>query len=317
MHHAVNLPACGNGNWVTAIYSAVMATTVAGVDFQFQCTDGRDNQMKLLLPWFDQYRAAVKEEIRNSDWPYGGMRPTLEEVCPPGYPQLRLDHVATIIQDDLRRMAVTLVGTRDAIRRHDDVPENVPPLIPDVVLDEVALHFRCGDVLGGVDRNDFGMIRFSEYKKWIPRNTTSIGILTQPFEKDRNRWLDWGTSDNCRLVDTALVDYLQTYVAPDATISIHNGVNETLPLTHARLFMANYSITSLSTFGIFPVGGTFGHGYFQHGNEGVNPFATYIPSYLDNVHEMTADWMTTGAMWGKPVEDLIAWFVNDTETGIR
>lgn len=126
-----------------------------------------------------------------------------------------------------------------------------------------------------------------------------------------------GKADNCRLVVTSLVDYLQSYVAPDATISIHNGVNETLPLTYARLVMANYSITSLSSFGIFPVIGTFGQGYFQQGNRGVNPFATYIPSYLYNLHEMTADWMTTGEMWGKPVEDLIAWFVNDTGTGIR
>ena len=41
--------------------------------------------------------------------------------------------------------------------------------------------------------------------------------------------------------------------------------------------MGNISITSLSSFGIFPVIGTFGQGYFQRGNRGINPFATHIP----------------------------------------
>jgi hypothetical protein len=111
----------------------------------------------------------------------------------------------------------------------------------------------------------------------------------------------------------ALVDYLQAF-APNARISIHNGVNETHPLAYARLAMANYSITSLSSFGIFPIIGTFGQGYFQKGNRGVNPFASYIPRVLSNIHQMEADVRGTGQMMGKSVENLVEWFLNDTTT---
>jgi hypothetical protein len=57
---------------------------------------------------------------------------------------------------------------------------------------------------------------------------------------------------------------------------------------------------------------TFGQGYFQVGNKGVNPFARFIPAYLKNVHMMKADVRPTGEMRKLPVHDLIAWFVNDT-----
>lgn len=124
---------------------------------------------------------------------------------------LRIDKMAFQIQNDLRKMAVSLVGARDEIHKHYGIPNNAIPLIPDLQLDDVAIHFLCGDVLGGARRNDFGMIRFNEYKKWIANNTKNIGILTQPFEKELNRGLDSRKADSCRIVVHALVDYLQEY----------------------------------------------------------------------------------------------------------
>jgi hypothetical protein len=54
------------------------------------------------------------------------------------------------------------------------IPEDQEPLIPDVELDDAAIHFRCGDVMmGGAKWNDFGMIKFSEYKKWISPDARS------------------------------------------------------------------------------------------------------------------------------------------------
>jgi len=307
--HNKNKQGLGQGNWVTAIYAARMAAYSAGVDFRFQCMDGQSSKTSLLLPWFDKYQVAKPRN--HTYWPHGGKRPNAKEVCPSKYQFLRIDKMAYEIQNDLRKMAVSLVGTRDGIRQHPDVPFDATPLIPDVQLDDVALHFRCGDVLGGARRNDFGMIRFNEYKKWIPNTTESIGILTQPFEKERNRGQDSKKVEGCRTVVYALVDYLHHF-APNAKISIHNGVNETHPLAYARLVMANYSITSLSSFGIFPVIGTFGQGYFQKGNRGVNPFATHVPIILPNIHQMEADVRGTGQMIGKSIENLVEWFMNDT-----
>ena len=222
--HAKNKQGLGQGNWVTGLYAARMASALSGVDSKFQCTDGQDSKMNLLLPWFDKYQVAPSD--RNV-WPYSGPRPSENDACKDRYRSLRIDRMASQIQDDLRRMAVKLVGTRDAKRKHIDVPTDQPPLIPDVELDDVALHFRCGDVLGGAKRNDFGMIRFYEYKKWIPRDTESIAILTQPFEKERNRGQDARKADNCKKVVEALVFYLQAF-APKSRITIRNDMNETL-----------------------------------------------------------------------------------------
>jgi hypothetical protein len=306
--HVTNKQGLGQGNWVTAIYAARMATALAGVDFKFQCSDGQKHKMQFILPWFDQYKPAPADR---TSWPFSGSRPTQSLACSSKYGFLRIDLMASEIQGDIRNMAVALVGDQAIVPRYPHYASKVAPLIPNVVLDNVAIHFRCGDVLGGAKRNDFGMIRFYEYKKWIPRNTTSIGILTQPFEKKGNRGMDARKAENCRSVVEALVDYLQKF-APNAKISIHNGINETLTLAYARLAMANYSFTSLSSFGIFPVVGTFGDGYFQKGNRGVNPFATHIPQYLSNIHQMNAEVRGTWDMWGKPVEDLIAWFVDES-----
>ena len=76
--------------------------------------------------------------------------------------------MTNIIQQDMQRLA------KEVINGQEDVPNNGTLFI----LDDVVIHFRCGDVLGGQFHNDFGMIPFREYTKWIwASNTTSIGIV--------------------------------------------------------------------------------------------------------------------------------------------
>ena len=220
----------GQGNWVTALYCARIAAARAKVDFQFQCSDGRKSQGNLLLPWFAGFQVAPNA---SSPWPYTGSLPTVQQACTASYPQIRVDKIADQIIDTVRKMAVELVGARDDIRRHDSVPLNAIPLVTNVTLDDVAIHFRCGDVMGGARRSDFGMIKFTEYKKWISKDAKSIGILTQPFDAARNRKLDRGKVESCRKATYLLVDTLQDFL-PAARITIHNGVNETLPLAYGK-----------------------------------------------------------------------------------
>jgi hypothetical protein len=242
----------GQGNWITGIYAARMATALGGVDFKFQCRDGRDSEKYMLLPWFDQY---VPAHPNRSFWPYSGTRPTEKETCTSKYSLLRIDKLASQIQEDLRLMAKTVVAQNQKLVN---------------TIDDVAIHFRCGDVLGGAHRNDFGMIRFNSYKMVIPNTTKSIGIFTQPFDQKLNRHKDAGKADYCRTVVLALVEYLEACVAPSASITVRNTIYDTHPITYARMVMANITITSLSSFGIFPVVGTHGEGYFQKGNGGVS-----------------------------------------------
>lgn len=300
----------GQGNWIMSIYSARMISAYYGVDFKFQCKDGRDSAGNLLLPWFDQDQKSPNPN--HIDWPFSvgrDNRPKTEDYVCNGVFGAPIEAMALQIQDEMRKMAVILVGTQnDGIRVHPDIPPETRPLIDNVRLDDVVIHFRCGDVLGGRWRFDYGIMRFNVYKQLIPTNTSSIGIITQPFDKSSNRGLDQGREDDCRRIVYSLVDYLKGF-ATNARISIHNGPNETLPLAYARMVMANHSISALSSFGIFPVIGTFGEGYFQRPPKSITPFARDIPRQLHNVHEINADVLRMAHMINKSVDDLIDWFV--------
>jgi hypothetical protein len=63
--------------------------------------------------------------------------PTKQEACEHYYPKIRVDKMADLVVNDIQKMAVTLVSSRDAIRRHPDVPVNQSGVIPNVVLDDV------------------------------------------------------------------------------------------------------------------------------------------------------------------------------------
>lgn len=302
----------GQGNWITALYAVRMATELARVDFQFQCDPDAYEKANYMLPWFAgsyPYTPATDNKI----WPHIGPLPTEAEACPPKYAQLRIDLILDLIQNDIRKMAVTVAGS-SAEYQHPEVPIDQKPLIPNVQLDDVAIHFRCGDVFGGAKRNDFGMIAFSAYRSHIlnPHTIKRVGIVTQPFEPDRNRPQDSRKSKECKTLVYLLIYYLKGFLREDTIISIHNGPNETLPLAFARLAMAKQSFTSLSSFGIFPVLASFGQGYFQKGNRGVNPFNTHISKYAgyENLHMMEAPFMSTWTIFKTPINETYWWFTH-------
>ena len=248
-----------------------------------------------------------------TEWPFGGNAPTEKEACTENGGSARVDKMAYQIRHQIQKMAVELVGSRDEIRCHPEIPVDQPPLIPGVELDDVAIHLRCGDVFGGARRSDFGMIKFSEYRKHISTSARTIGIVTQPFSKKLVRRLDAPKAKACREVTFLLVDYLKRFL-PNSTISIRNGENETLPLAYARLAMANQTFTTISSFGIFPVIGTFGEGYFQaswwSGGRAVSPWASHIPAILPNIHEMKAPLLTTIQISRMRLNDTLEWFVS-------
>jgi hypothetical protein len=150
------------------------------------------------------------------------------------------------------------------------------------------------------------------------QHRTSIGIVTQPFQKDRNRKIDGQRAEACRIVVGKLVEYLQGFY-PKARISVRNDPDtEPLPVAYARLILAKQAFTSLSSFGIFPVIATHGRGYFQQGNAGVNPWAKYAPDYLPNVYAMHAPVMGTHDIYklitqAQGLEPLLEWFVAEEQ----
>jgi hypothetical protein len=267
------------------------------VDLDIQCNDGLRQDLRHLISWFTWYFKAPTDFRK---WPYDQPVPKERNACHNSYEALRIDTIAHEIQYDLRKLAVTVLGTRKEFGwSHPKVSENQPPLIPNVELDEVAIHFRCGDILGGAKRKDFGIIHFSEYKKWISNSSASVGIVTQPFSKGKfTRTADLAKARHCQQVVTALVDYLHGFL-PNTAIRIRNDLEEPLAVTYARLVMAKQAFVSYSSFGIFPVIATFGDGYFQMGNHVVNPWAKFIPAKLANDERTSDDLLADQRSWSK------------------
>jgi hypothetical protein len=142
-------------------------------------------------------------------------------------------------------------------------------------LDDAVIHFRCGDLMDS-GHAEYDFLTFKGYTRYISPEARTIGILTQPFSfsnvtasgvsstNAQVRLYDVAgpNADRCRIVVTALVEYIQER-HPKARITIHNGPNETIASTFARMIMANQTIVGASSsFGLFPTLSTFGTGYY-------------------------------------------------------
>ena len=290
----------GIGLFLKGFYSVRIAAAMGQVDFSLLCNRAPDYVNDIIAHFEGYYLAPTITD----PWP----QDVSSRVC--GKQMLpSLYIMAREIQRDLRKLAVTVVGSRGHDISNLFPPGSSPlnPILPDEELDDVAIHFRCGDIFS-TSLPDFGIINFHEYLKFISPQVRSIGIVTQPFETDRNRKVDADRTEDCKRVVLSLVDFLHASY-PNANISIRNDKNETLPLAFARLTMANQSFVSLSSFGIFPVVSTFGNGYFQRGNVMVNPFAEPMQRYLDNIHMMDAPVLSSADCANKPVEEIIQWLL--------
>ncbi len=301
------------GNWITAIYHLRLVAALGRVDFQFQCETGMDSAEVSILPWLSgRFPAPL-----SSDWPYDYGWPDPDRVCSEVYAKLPLHHLAHEMRHDMRRMAVTILGPRDfnssdlkhsygelqeALRRRP--PSSITYPRTDLEIDDAAIHFRCGDVFGETKKDVYGLIKFREYVERIPNETTrSIGIHTQSFNISLLREADQDTVHDCEKVVHILVMYLQR-VYPNATISIRNTMDDTIPISYARMTMAAQTITSMSTFGIFPAIGSFGDGYFQKSGR-QNRFAHELPRVLPNFHIMDGPILSSPSIRKSQWKDIV------------
>jgi hypothetical protein len=191
------------------------------------------------------------------------------------------------IQYELRRMAISLIGvppkdhsTHDRVvewLNHHEEPNNSQlalsfsattaqhhPLLhtTNLQLDEVIIHFRCGDLMDS-QHPRFGFLKYDALVKHIATAARSIGIVTQPFtNKAQSRASDTSTtkSERCRIVVMNFLAYVRLRF-PHARVSLHNA--DSIALTYARMIVANQTIAGISTFGVFPAIASFGTGYVR------------------------------------------------------
>jgi len=203
---------------------------------------------------------------------------------------------------DLRRIAIAIVGVHPTNSNHAShafagkclLPESklppfsptpatgsiyrVPiheyyqngPLHPNTQLDDVVIHYRCGDVIaaGWGGFGPFYYPKYEEYVKYISSEVKSIGIVTQPFATGDNiqaRHKDHveESGERCKYLVEGLIDYLKTHLYnKEIEYNIHNGPGETVAMAYTRLIMANQTFGLIpSTFSTFPVIASFGTGY--------------------------------------------------------
>jgi hypothetical protein len=155
------------------------------------------------------YKAAAVHLNETRISPFEELRKTIHSVGYIGDVCRRITVMLPYIRYELRRMAAALVGTLTTscnnnsyaqhIATHDDdyfflpstilrLPSPYPfappsdqhqPLLSEVGLDDVAIHFRCGDLMGS-KYPTFGFMKFSSFADRIRNgrynDTLSIGI---------------------------------------------------------------------------------------------------------------------------------------------
>ncbi|GAX16461.1 hypothetical protein FisN_19Lh039 [Fistulifera solaris] len=258
----------GTGNVLQAFYGLRLAARVLGnIEVRIRCKDAEKTKSDLVLPWMAGAfvpRAVV--ETQSS--------PFLNETCLP-FSHAPVHYLMDEIRYELRRMAIALVGipypTHPAAdfvlvpEREQEMQLPMPetPLRPNIELDDVAIHFRCGDIIEVQPHYAYGYTRFSSVANYISSEARSIGIVTQPFQGQRQRRMDGTEHTRCPILIGAFQQFLQDRF-PNATVLIRNSPDENVALSYARFIMANQSLASgISTFVYFPFMATFGTGYLQ------------------------------------------------------
>ena len=234
------------------------------VQVHFICHDAEQTRNHLILPWVTGVLPA-----RSSRQPSAFPDLTPRDVCGHCYQQ-PVGHMINVIQQDMRYMAISLLGrppTQSFDTSHQ--PAFIPQLSPsnrtpapfaDIALDDAVLHFRCGDLMDS-PHPSFAYMTFRGYTRHILPNATSIGIVTQPFMADAAQARIWDMDvhirDRCSTVVHSLVDYSQERF-PQAQGNIHS--EESIALVYALMIYAQQAISGISTFGVMPAVPTFGTG---------------------------------------------------------
>ncbi|GAX17309.1 hypothetical protein FisN_10Lu173 [Fistulifera solaris] len=253
----------GTGNVLLMLYNIrLIARLLGNVSIQMECVDAMETRSSLVIPW-------IMGSFPANVWP--GPSASLEDACDSFQPK-----TAHIIVDDiqyeLRRMAISLVGVpsinhpaanftvKESKERTLQVPMTTAPLRSDVELDDVVIHFRCGDIIELKAHHKYHYVRWSVLAKRISPAARTIGIVTQPSQ-GQTRKIDNHNRDRC----TQLLGPMQTYLQqrlPWAQVRIRNAPEETIALAFSRFIMANQSLAGgFSTFYRMPFYATFGTAY--------------------------------------------------------
>jgi hypothetical protein len=334
--------AVGTGNFISLFYTIRLIAIQSGnIDVNIQCSDANTTNDRLILPW-------LTGTFPRSDWTQiqiAGLRtkPTMLEACAQ-YTKSPIGYIVESSIYELRRMAIALVGipsqshpayewaeqylwsneAQNSIQNQQlTLPapkkDDVPLLnISNFEIDDVAIHFRCGDIIQS-RHPSFGFMKFESFSRYIQKDTTtSIGIVTSPLEPSTQvRSSDKGKDKiyRCKKVINLFVEHLQTKFSNNTKISVRNDPNESIAATYARMIMAKQTIIGISSFGVFGGLASFGTSYIRKPDyvKAPNRFLVNHPNISQlapNVHLITEP-----RLMAKDVRD--SWPKDDGESVMR
>jgi hypothetical protein len=299
----------GSGNFMMAFYTLrLFAQQIGNIDVSITCSDAIDTKSSLILPWImGSFPRTywIENENKNSKTTWISLMlrkscisdgPSVSQLCRRYSFSNYLIYMYKDIIFELRRMAIALVGVpsinhpakkwseenlwsrnNDSVIQFKNSRMQVPtpqetdlPLYQNVEIDDVALHFRCGDIMNVPHTGGFGFMKFHSYIKNLPtdKQFRSIGIITQPFPGSSNSTQirpndSRHSTDRCPRVVYAFQQYLQdqnfTYttieengntLTKDVVITIRNDPNETISLAVTRMIMAPvHLVVGATSFG--------------------------------------------------------------------
>jgi hypothetical protein len=350
----------GTGNIMMTFYSLRrMAQQIGNIDVTITCNDANATKDKLILPWlmgsFPRTYWYNQSDGNNNKLFQSSSNPLCEYMH---YPVVSASSCKSynpmdMYQDiifELRRMAIALVGTLDEHHPAHAWAENnlwqmndtlvhfknsqmqltTPqksdqPILSNIEIDDVAFHFRCGDIITTKNKN-YGFMKFRSYSKRLESKQQektqfrSIGIVTQPFsgssqvrQNDKSHRID----DKCHTVLYAFKHFLEeqnyTYVIFDKNgstqvekvrVSIRNNEEEFITTAYARLIMAKHVVvTGKSSFARFAALASFSKEiYMRHDTQ--NTFAELMPS----IHQTKEPIITTvecQQLWDKSNDETV------------
>ena len=323
----------GTGNWVQSLYLLRYAVaeisdsrvTSPKVDLLLTCSDADTAASTTVLSWLMGYYPSP------SKWNYSRERPDCNDRGEWGW--LPHEWVLPHLRKELQRMATGLVvgsGGDSSQKVIEGAPSSsfnhqlaVPllPLLDSIEVDDVAIHFRCGDVIMNPKVKYFRFLKFSAITQYISfANTTSIGIVTQPFKptkQARRMDLENGARTQvCQNITFSFVDYLQTQF-PRAKVSIRNGPEETVALAYARLILAKQAFAAPdSSFSVYPALATLGTGYHVAPIKASHFFKNkWVATIQNNSHvQMISETniLQSSATSNMTATQIVEWFWNDT-----
>jgi hypothetical protein len=302
-----------HGNYLIGFYGMRLAALHFGAGFTFRCNEDFEgkttvSKKKRWLLWWLQTNGATIGDAKSTARSYHLREnlydppiPSKKDACQ-GMGKIQLHYSSEYARRDLRVMAAKL---RPSFRSSFDDNRN-----QSWDLDDVAIHFRCGDVISKQipkTDNNYGLLQFQAYQKRIPESVKTIGIVTAPFTNSSSvRYQDRPHIDTCKNIVERLVSYLQQHF-PNAKVRVRNDPKESIPKVMSRLILANYTFCARSTFCLFPAMASFGTSYVQE--QGVAYFFDAISKAYDNIHLMQEPFLKSAEINEKGINHTLEWLV--------